>query len=141
MTNKQEKVKNLGLGTRAEKALRKLGIDNVGKLLKFDAAKVLSIRGCGKTVYQRIIATQERLKLDIGKRAPKQQDPAKTYAVITSSMGSWTRRCLGNLGIKNLRDLSTARLVDFLSLDGFGLTTWNEIFCAREHAIQQRPSA
>ncbi len=126
------KIHDLGLGARAEGALRALGVNSVEKLLALDVDKVLQVPGCGRAVHERLLAVQKRLGLLRGRKAKRRP----TIAMLLSSMGAWARRCLESLGVKSLYDLAAVRFVDFITIEGFGLTTWREIASVRRQAIQ-----
>ncbi len=126
------KIRELGLGARAEHALRVLGVNSVEKFLSLKIAKVLEVPGCGNAVYERLAAVQKRLSLQHGQKTPRRP----SLPMLLSSMGAWARRCLENLGVKSLYDLAAVRFVDFIEIDGFGLTTWREISSVRRQAIQ-----
>ncbi|HNR98033.1 MAG TPA: helix-hairpin-helix domain-containing protein [Planctomycetota bacterium] len=126
------KIRGLGLGARAESALRALGVNSVEKLLALDVDKVLQMPGYGKAVRARLLAVQKRVGL-LGARKAKRRP---SVGVLLSSLSAWARRCLETLGVKTLFDLAAVRFVDFITIEGFGLTTWREIASIRRHAIQ-----
>ena len=110
MGKSQTPIETLGLGSRAEKALRKLGIATVGKLLELDASKVLGLPGCGHGVYQRLISAQKRLHVEQAGNSSRVKRAASTYQILRFSTGSWAQRCLTELGVKNLHDLAAVSL-------------------------------
>jgi hypothetical protein len=126
------KIRDLGLGARAEHALRALGINSLEKFLSLKVDKVFEVPGCGNAVYERLAAVQKRLALQRGQKTARRP----SLPVLLSSMGAWARRCMETLGVKTLHDVAAVRFVDFIELDGFGLTTWREIASVRRQAIE-----
>ncbi len=136
MGKSQTPIESLGLGSRAEKALRQLGVVTIGKLLRFDASKVLGLPGCGHGVYQRLVSTQKRLHVERSSSFSPARQAASAFQVLRLSTGSWAQRCLAELGVRNLHDLAAVRFVDFMNLRGFGLNTWAEIAAVRRQALE-----
>jgi hypothetical protein len=126
------KIRDLGLGGRAEHALRTLGVNSIEKFLALKLPKILDIPGCGNAVRERLAAVQKRLSLQHGQKSPRRPP----LSVLLSSLGAWARRCLETLDVKSLHDLAAVRFVDFIEIDGFGLTTWREIASVRHQAIE-----
>ncbi len=138
MAQKRVPIQELGLGARAEKALRRLGVTTLDKLLKLDPEEVLELEGCGQTVYERIVAAQKRLrdqmhKKELGKRGLRDRT---TLQALKAGLGSWAQRCLDNMGVKDLAGLASLRFADFIDLKGFGENTWAEIDAVRNQAIR-----
>ncbi len=131
-------VRNPGLETRALKALRQLGICTIDDLLRLDASKVGSIRGCGEGVCQHLLSVQNWLKSKKVSEMPEPEMASFIFNLLLSNLTRLARRSLKKLEVDDLYGLTAVRYFNALRIRRPYLypETWDEISFIRRQAVK-----
>lgn len=114
----------LGLRTRAYNCLKAAGIDTVEQIASLSAEQIKAIPGVGPKIFEEIVKNQQNFIRD--------QNSVKSteWVLVLEILGLDIRdkRCLNDLGVRNLDDFMRLTKQDVLSVWKAGEKTWENIY-------------
>ena len=136
-------ITDFELSVRSRNCLSKMGVLNLGDLVRFTESELLSHKNFGETSLQEIkdILAQKALRLGMGRegedeatraflgldRPADDRDAVLKRPISELELSVRSRNCMSTLGVQTIGDLVQHSETELMSCKNFGQTSMNEI--------------
>jgi DNA-directed RNA polymerase subunit alpha len=136
-------ITDFELSVRSRNCLAKMGVANLGDLVRFTEQELLAHKNFGETSLQEIkdILAQKGLRLGMGRenedeatrafmgteRAQEDRDAVLKRPISELELSVRSRNCMATLGVQTIGDLVQHTETELMACKNFGQTSMNEI--------------